>query len=193
MAANLMMELGEIFREGWWLNFSSVRGARQWDGQIVGKQGAWHALSERRHRDRPSALTIRASVAGFRTTHSLILRTVHRSRRRHCATRLSRRLFVSILLRQNSGMVDHSPRDVCRYLLERSGLIREPTPDRVDFIHRTFQDYLAGRAAVRADDIGALIAHAHNDQWRNVIVMAAGHRPPAVSGRDNAITVIACR
>lgn len=105
MAANLMMELGEIFREGWWLNFSSVRGARQWDGQIVGKQGAWHALSERRHRDRPSALTIRASVAGFRTTHSLILRTVHRSRRRHCATRLSRRLFVSILLRQNSVLV----------------------------------------------------------------------------------------
>lgn len=73
------------------------------------------------------------------------------------------------------GIADHSPRDVCQYLLERSGLIREPTPDRVDFIHRTFQDYLAGRAAVRADDIGALVAHAHNDQWRNVIVMAAGH------------------
>jgi NACHT domain len=76
---------------------------------------------------------------------------------------------------ESLGIVDHSPRDVGQYLLERSGLIREPTPDRVDFIHRTFQDYLAGRAAVRADDIGALIANAHNDLWRNVIIMAAGH------------------
>jgi len=76
---------------------------------------------------------------------------------------------------ESLGITGHSPRDVCRYLLERTGIIREPIPDRVDFIHRTFQDYLAGRAAVRADDIGALIINAHNDQWRNVIIMAAGH------------------
>ena len=76
------------------------------------------------------------------------------------------------------GKVDHTPETIYRYLLERSGLIREPTSGKVDFIHRTFQDYLAGHAAVRADDIGALVKNAHDDHWRNVIVMAAGHAQP---------------
>ena len=48
---------------------------------------------------------IRASVAGFRTAHSLILRTVHPSRLRDWATRRSRRLLFSILFRQNSVFV----------------------------------------------------------------------------------------
>ncbi|MFI6322365.1 NACHT domain-containing protein [Nonomuraea sp. NPDC050556] len=62
-----------------------------------------------------------------------------------------------------------------RYLLERSGLLREPVQGRVDFVHKTFQEYLAGWAAMRADDVGQLIAHAGDDQWRDVTVMAAGH------------------
>jgi len=38
-----------------------------------------------------------------------------------------------------------SPRDgaLATYLLERSGLLREPADGRVDFVHRTFQEYLA--------------------------------------------------
>ena len=33
----------------------------------------------------------------------------------------------------------------------------------------------AGKAAVDHDDIRLLINHAHDDQWREVVVMAAGH------------------
>jgi hypothetical protein len=54
-------------------------------------------------------------------------------------------------------------------------LLREPTTGRVDFVHRTFQEYLAAKAAVEADDIGVLVENAHLDQWREVVVMAAGH------------------
>jgi hypothetical protein len=65
---------------------------------------------------------------------------------------------------------------VYRHLLERTGLLREPIDGRVDFIHRTFQEYLAARAAVgEMDDVGTLISHAHLDQWHEVVVMAAGH------------------
>jgi hypothetical protein len=52
-----------------------------------------------------SARTMRASDSGFRTAHSLILRTVQPSRRRDRVTLRSRRLFVSILFRQNSVLV----------------------------------------------------------------------------------------
>ena len=64
---------------------------------------------------------------------------------------------------------------VVKFLLDRSGVIRQPAVDRIDFIHRTFQEYLAAGAAVDADDIGVLVEHAHDDQWREVVVMAAGH------------------
>jgi NACHT conflict system protein/NACHT domain-containing protein len=62
-------------------------------------------------------------------------------------------------------------------LLERSGLIREPVAGRVDFVHRTFQEYLAAKDAVDGDLVGELIRHAHLDQWQGVVVMAAGHAP----------------
>ena len=65
-----------------------------------------------------------------------------------------------------------------RDLLERSGVLREPTAGRVDFVHRTFQEYLAAKAAVDNDEIGLLIRNAHDDQWREVVVMAAGHAAP---------------
>ncbi|MFI1161724.1 NACHT domain-containing protein [Streptomyces sioyaensis] len=64
---------------------------------------------------------------------------------------------------------------VFRHLLLRSGLLREPTPDTVDFIHRTFQDYLGAKAAVETSDLDLLAKNAGDDQWEDVIRMAVGH------------------
>jgi energy-coupling factor transporter ATP-binding protein EcfA2 len=61
------------------------------------------------------------------------------------------------------------------YLLVRSGLVRQPVRGRIDFIHRTFQEYLAAKAAVDNDEVGLLLQMAQDDQWRDVIVMAVGH------------------
>ena len=63
---------------------------------------------------------------------------------------------------------------VLEYLLERSGLIREPVVGRIDFIHRSFQEFLAAQAAIDLDDIEALAARAADDQWRQVVILAAG-------------------
>ncbi|OXM59682.1 NACHT domain-containing protein [Amycolatopsis vastitatis] len=81
------------------------------------------------------------------------------------------------------GQGNAGPSQVFRYLLIRSGVLREPVPGRIDFVHRTFGDYLAAKAAVEEDDIGALIGNAHRDDWRDVVVMAAGHAHPAQSER----------
>ena len=72
------------------------------------------------------------------------------------------------------GEVTGDVGDVFRYLLERSGLLREPTSGQIDFIHRTFQEYLAARAAVENDAIDELVHNATDDRWREVILMAAG-------------------
>ncbi|WP_204039120.1 NACHT domain-containing protein [Acrocarpospora phusangensis] len=64
---------------------------------------------------------------------------------------------------------------VLGYLLDRSGVIREPVDGRIDFVHRTVQEYLTARAAAEDGDIEPLVHNAHRDQWREVVVMAAGH------------------
>ncbi|MFD7290419.1 NACHT domain-containing protein [Streptomyces sp. NPDC059863] len=64
---------------------------------------------------------------------------------------------------------------VFAHLLIRSGLLREPVPGAVGFVHRTFQDYLGAKAAVEARDFGVLVRNAHDDQWDDVVRMAVGH------------------
>ena len=71
-----------------------------------------------------------------------------------------------------------APDAVFTHLLHRSGLLREPAPDTVDFVHRTFQDYLAAKALVDQWDIGVLVSHAGDDQWDDVIRMAVAHARP---------------
>jgi hypothetical protein len=53
-------------------------------------------------------------------------------------------------------------------------MIREPVVGEIDFTHRTFQEFLAAKAASDEMDTGVLVAKAHNDQWREVIILACG-------------------
>ncbi|MEN3361001.1 MAG: hypothetical protein V7637_4983 [Mycobacteriales bacterium] len=73
---------------------------------------------------------------------------------------------------------DAEPAAVFRHLLLRTGLLREPTPDHVQFTHRTFQDFLGAKEAVEAGDLPMLVNHAHEDQWHDVVVAAVAHARP---------------
>lgn len=59
-------------------------------------------------------------------------------------------------------------------LVERSGIVREPVPEHIDFTHKTFQEFLAAHAIINEGDTGLLIENAHKDQWREVVILAAG-------------------
>ncbi|QQM42571.1 NACHT domain-containing protein [Streptomyces liliifuscus] len=67
---------------------------------------------------------------------------------------------------------------IYRYLLIRSGLLREPAVGTVEFVHRTFQDYLGAKAAVEDGDFGLLVRNAADSQWSDVIRMAVAHARP---------------
>ncbi|MFE2267130.1 NACHT domain-containing protein [Streptomyces griseosporeus] len=70
---------------------------------------------------------------------------------------------------------------VLTHLVGRSGLLRQPTADTIDFVHRTFQDYLGAKAAIEAHDFPLLVNNAHDDQWEDVVRMAVAHARPAES------------
>ncbi|MGW2491550.1 NACHT domain-containing protein [Streptomyces sp. NPDC001606] len=63
-------------------------------------------------------------------------------------------------------------------LLLRSGLLRQPVEGVVDFVHRTFQDYLGARYAVAEGHLEVLVSHADDTQWEDVIRMAVAHARP---------------
>ncbi len=68
---------------------------------------------------------------------------------------------------------------ILTHLIGRTGLLRTPAVDTVEFIHRTFQDYLGAQAAIEGRDMPLLVNHAHDDQWEDVIRMAVAHSRPA--------------
>ncbi|MFV2172563.1 NACHT domain-containing protein [Actinomadura sp. LOL_016] len=71
--------------------------------------------------------------------------------------------------------VEDAPGDVLDELLQRSGVVREPVPGRIDFVHRTVQEYLTAKHAADLGDMDLLVRYAHRDTWRETIIMAAGH------------------
>lgn len=82
--------------------------------------------------------------------------------------------------------VDEEPEEVFTHLIVRSGLLQCPTVDRVSFLHRTFEEYLAAKAIVEEDSFPLLVSKAHDDQWHEVVVMAAGHATP--TQREELVT-----
>jgi len=66
------------------------------------------------------------------------------------------------------------PEAVLNYLVERTGLLREPAVGLIDFPHRTFQEYLAACAAGADSQEDMLARQADDDQWHETIMLAAG-------------------
>ncbi|MEU7528903.1 NACHT domain-containing protein [Saccharothrix sp. NPDC042600] len=73
---------------------------------------------------------------------------------------------------------DAEPAQVLQRFLERTGLLRESLHGDVQFVHRTFRDYLAAKEVVDSGDLGPLVDHAHRDDWHDVVVMAVAHARP---------------
>ena len=69
---------------------------------------------------------------------------------------------------------DADASSVRRLFIERSGILREPIKGQVDFTHRTFQEFLGAQAALDEEDIGLLVKNSHDQQWREVVILAAG-------------------
>ncbi|WP_405785705.1 NACHT domain-containing protein [Streptomyces sp. NBC_01367] len=67
---------------------------------------------------------------------------------------------------------------VLDHLLARSGLLRCPSADSIDFVHRTFQDFLGAKEAVEAEDLLLIAGHAHDTLWEDVVRMAVAHARP---------------
>jgi len=68
------------------------------------------------------------------------------------------------------------------HLIERSGIVRKTRPERLDFIHNSFKEYLAASIFVENEDIGLLTRRANEEGWQPVVRFAAAtHKPDFAS------------
>ena len=65
-------------------------------------------------------------------------------------------------------------KEILEYLVERSGILRNPSGKEIDFIHKTFQEYLAARVIIRMSDYGLLVKNALDETWRETLLLAMG-------------------
>lgn len=88
------------------------------------------------------------------------------------------RIVADVLPSLPSAAAQGDAPAILRHLVVRSGLLREPTHGTVEFVHRTFQDYLGAKAAVEDGDFGMLVRNAVDEQWADVVRMAVAHARP---------------
>ncbi|MFJ6433897.1 NACHT domain-containing protein [Streptomyces sp. NPDC091416] len=101
---------------------------------------------------------------------------------RNGQTELSKDTAEDLIEQALPGMPDvasqGTPNEILRHLVSRTGLLRVPTEDTVDFVHRTFQDFLGAKAAVESYDLPYIANQAHDEQWQDVVRMAVAHARP---------------
>ncbi|MEV6613064.1 NACHT domain-containing protein [Streptomyces sp. NPDC051051] len=109
--------------------------------------------------------------------HQLLLQRIAVWLVRNGQSQLSHGQAEGQLLPVLRGMPDvrHSVGAVLRHMLNRSGVLEERTQDSIQFIHRTFQDYLAAREFQDSDCLQELLGHAAQEEWQDVVLLAIGH------------------
>ncbi len=142
-------------------------------------RAALELLTQRRDVDRhiPSALTFSPALSltdKLCLLRDLAWRLSDNNRSEVSAERAREHIAATLASMRHLG-ADIDAGDVLEHLLSRSGVLREPAEGRIDFVHRSFQEYLAAAGAAAEDRIGNLVGRAHLDTWRETIIMAAGH------------------
>jgi hypothetical protein len=138
-------------------------------------------LLERRDSDRGVAVGVQATPA----EKLILLRTLAWWLNENSRTQMTRDQALARFRDRLPGMptVHEDAETLLEHLVQRSGVIRQPVFGKVDFIHRTFQEFLAAKEAVDRDSIDLLIRNARSDQWRETVLMACAHANAEQRGR----------
>lgn len=83
-----------------------------------------------------------------------------------CIDRAKKRLRIESQQYPNKLILD--------YFLERSGILRSPSVDKIDFIHKSFQEYLAASEIYREDDWGFISKKAFQIEWYETLILSMG-------------------
>ncbi len=67
-----------------------------------------------------------------------------------------------------------NPETLVDYLSRRTGIIREMSVGTIDFIHKTFMEYIASKAIIRRNEFNIIPLKAIKSFWKEAVVMCCG-------------------
>jgi hypothetical protein len=70
------------------------------------------------------------------------------------------------------------PAYVLDTLVVGCGMLQETEDDRIRFVHESFQHYFTACAAMREGSIGLLVGRAHDEEWSDILTLAAATDDP---------------
>ena len=70
-----------------------------------------------------------------------------------------------------SSSIKENPAMLLNYLVQRTGIIREPAKERIDYIHKTFMEYLGAKAIIRNMAWNIINENLINPFWKETIIM----------------------
>lgn len=73
------------------------------------------------------------------------------------------------------GKTEYSGNDVLSYLIERSGMLKEPEKGKISFVHKSFQEYLCAVYLASEGNWDCLIKHIGDPEWLETISIAIGY------------------
>jgi hypothetical protein len=94
---------------------------------------------------------------------------------------LTAQAIVSDVLASTPGRTKGESPEIVQALVERSGLLRLASDDRIDFLHNTLKEYLAAGRIVEGVDWEFLTEHADDPTWQPVILFALALAPEQFS------------
>jgi len=74
----------------------------------------------------------------------------------------------------HNGPENATGEDVATLFIQRAAILRQFAAEKIDFVHRTFQEFLAAQEALAENDRKLLVDNAEKEQWREVAILAAG-------------------
>ncbi len=89
--------------------------------------------------------------------------------------------LVEDTLGSTPGRTKDEATDVVQALIERSGLLRPASDDRIDFLHNTLKEFLAAGRVVEEGNWIILADHADDPAWQPVILFALALAPEPFS------------
>lgn len=67
-----------------------------------------------------------------------------------------------------------NPEILVDYLIRRTGIIREMSMGMIDFVHKTFMEYIASKAIIRRSEFNVISSKANSSFWKETIIMCFG-------------------
>jgi Leucine-rich repeat (LRR) protein len=116
--------------------------------------------------------TVSLSSAQKRSLLQVLAFRMQRNGESELDRKLVEHIFANELPRL--GHVSQEASAVLDYFVQKSGLLREPVLGKIEFIHRTFQDFFAAKEIVEEQEFKFLLQQASNSFWRETFPLVAG-------------------